>query len=58
MPAKFTCQFTMDNAAFDEDYGTAAQGVLEAVAEKVGSYRTGGKIRDVNGNTIGSWKIR
>ena len=60
MPAKFRCQFEMDNAAFhdpDGDYGDECERILLNLAPRIRT-QTGGKIRDINGNTIGSWSIR
>jgi hypothetical protein len=61
MPAKFTCTFTMDSAAFhdpDGDYSHEAARILAQVEVGVHKYETGGVIRDINGNKIGSWKLR
>ena len=60
MGVTFTMKFDMDNAAFDDgdDYATHAANMLVHVAHRVRQYKTGGTIVDVNGNKIGSWKLR
>ena len=64
MPTKFTCQFTTDNAAFYDDdgnladYSTLVANQIDKVTAKVRAGHTGGKVMDINGNSIGSWKIR
>jgi hypothetical protein len=57
-PTKFTLRFTMDNAAFDDDYATEASQIIHRVARHVAEYHTGGNVADSNGNKIGSWKLR
>lgn len=61
MAAKFSLRFEMQNAAFTDpegDYATEAARIIHSVARQVSEYRTGGNVRDVNGNKIGSWKLR
>jgi len=60
MSARFTLSFTMDNAAFhdpDGSYGDECERILMDVARKSRT-KTGGKILDVNGNTVGKWAVR
>jgi len=60
MPTKFTMSFTMDNAAFHDpegSYGDECKRILEMVAIRA-RVHTGGKILDVNGNSIGYWRVR
>jgi hypothetical protein len=57
---KFTLEFDMDNAAFDDEesgVSRGAQEVLNGIAEKVGGGRRDGVIFDHNGNRIGRWAI-
>jgi hypothetical protein len=61
MGAKFTLRFDMDSAAFTDeegDYATEAARIIHNVARQVAEYKNGGRISDVNGNKIGSWKLR
>jgi hypothetical protein len=60
MSARFTMSFDMENDAFhdpDGSYGDEVARILRDVAAKV-STQSGGKIRDVNGNTVGKWAVR
>lgn len=54
----FKMEFTTDNAAFD---GSACSiqcaEILRSVADKIGNGVFEGTLRDVNGNTIGSWSV-
>jgi hypothetical protein len=50
-------KFNTSGQAF-EDYGdTEVERVLEEIIRKVKNGRTEGKILDINGNTIGEWKL-
>lgn len=59
---KFTVQFDMDNAAFEENpkdevllcLARVESGVRKASFDRFES----GLIRDSNGNTIGDWMVR
>ena len=59
---KFKMVFEVDNDAFYDDDGelidNAVSPLIHDVAAKVHDGHTGGNIRDVNGNTIGSWTLR
>lgn len=63
MGAKFTCQFSIpDDNWYDDngeiaDYSTQVAETLRGIQRLV-RIRDGGVIRDVNGNKIGSWKLR
>ena len=50
--------FSLDNAAFDEAPEKEAQEILTAIGQHVVDGHVSGKIRDVNGNTIGSWQTQ
>lgn len=52
---KFTLEIDMDTAAF-EDNPSELEELLDAVREGVTWLETG-KLRDSNGNTVGSWRI-
>lgn len=64
MPAKFTCQFSTDDDAWYDDNGKIADysaqvaDHLDKVVDKVRAGHTGGAVMDINGNKIGSWKLR
>lgn len=53
----FTLSFTMDNAAFEDEPATESARILRDIAEKVEAGHGGGKIRDINGNSIGTWSV-
>ena len=46
--------FETDNAAFAENPRQEIEQILQFIAESI-FHGDGGKIRDSNGNTIGSW---
>jgi hypothetical protein len=50
-------EFSTDNAAFEDDFGGEVERILCWIAEQVKYDRTGGNIRDLNGNTVGSWAL-
>lgn len=51
----FKLEFETDNAAFDDGNArNEIEQILQGIAESVFS-ADGGKVRDTNGNTIGSW---
>ena len=70
---EFVLRFNLDNAAFDADdcggkipdarSGLEIADILDSVSAKlrnlgaVSSYDRNQSLRDVNGNTIGSWSI-
>lgn len=51
-------QFKTSNAAFEE-YGKEHQidVILTRIIQRIKNGETEGKIHDINGNEIGSWKI-
>ena len=59
MPSNmFTLSFDMDNAAFDaEDAPEECARILRRVVYRLDAGDTHGLVADVNGNTVGSWKI-
>jgi hypothetical protein len=59
---RFTLTIEMDNAAFDRSPGTELSRILRELNSKL--YREhdirpneSGKVRDVNGNTVGEWAV-
>ena len=52
---KFRCEFDMDNAAF-ENPDEAAR-LLRKIADRVTIQEDSGNIRDINGNTVGTWEV-
>ncbi len=55
----FKAEFDTDNAAFDDAPASEAARILREIARKIeqGEDLGGGKIKDVNGNTIGHWEL-
>lgn len=54
----FELSFKAGNAAFEDgnkEYEVSR--ILKEIAEKVVNGSTGGKIKDINGNTIGEWDL-
>jgi len=54
---KCKIEFSMDNAAFEDDPGGEAKQIILAVAECIIEGDKLGKCCDSNGNTVGTWKI-
>ena len=57
---KFKCEINMDNAAFENIPEVVLSDMLKELAERIergGSGSLEGKIRDINGNTVGSFDI-
>lgn len=59
---KFTLEIDMDNGAFDDRPAGELAECLNQVVERLclsgGKPVTEGKIKDSNGNTVGSWSIK
>lgn len=54
----FIVKFDIDNAAFQDGFGREETArILEKIAEQVQEGSNGAKIRDINGNTVGYWKV-
>lgn len=54
----FRIKFETDNAAFKGRHGhIETVRILREIAEKIVDGHLEGKIRDVNGNTIGEWSL-
>lgn len=51
----FTLTFKTQNAAFDS--GVEVSRILREIADKVESDYSEGTAKDVNGNTVGEWKL-
>lgn len=55
---RFTAEIEMDNDAFvDGGYGPELTRILRVIAEQINQDDQGRIIRDINGNTVGSWQI-
>lgn len=52
-------KFTTDNAAFEENREEECARILRAIADKLtsGQFMDSNIVRDINGNTIGTWSI-
>jgi hypothetical protein len=55
----FTLKFKTDGSAFDGNYEREAEitRILESIVEKIQLEYKEGNIMDINGNSIGSWKL-
>jgi hypothetical protein len=54
----FELKFKMDNSIFDEDPLTEIIRILYEVRDELGCGNHYGKIMDVNGNSIGTYKVK
>ena len=54
---RFVLEFDMNNAAFEDDPTGEVLRVLSVVEDQIEAGYGYGPLRDVNGNTIGDWKI-
>jgi hypothetical protein len=50
-------KFKTGNAAFEDYAEQEVSRILKEIADKVENGSTDGKIRDINGNTIGEWDL-
>lgn len=51
-------QFDTENSAFEEEYKLAGiRWVLRDIMTQVSRGLPGGKVKDINGNTIGKWEL-
>ncbi len=50
-------RFTIGNDAFKEDYTGENIRILESIINKIQQGQKNGKVIDLNGNTVGEWKI-
>ncbi len=53
----FKMEFNTDNAAFDENYITEIDHIMDAVMDHLAAAETEGVIYDTNGNKIGKWEL-
>ena len=53
----FSLILNTDNAAFDGAEATETARILRAVADYLESGNLDGKARDLNGNTVGEWRL-
>lgn len=53
----FEVKIKTGNAAVADDPETALYDMLQVVAEKLADGDTYGRIKDYNGNTVGSWSL-
>lgn len=55
---EFTMKINMDNAAFDRGDGRELARLLREAATRLADVgESDGTLRDINGNTVGSWEI-
>lgn len=54
---KFVLKIESDNEAMVDHAESATADMLREVASKLEDGYDGGKLRDVNGNSVGSWKL-
>ena len=57
MSAKFSLRFELPDSD-GESYDVVTADTIRWVAKQVEAGRTGGNVRDANGSTIGTWKLR
>lgn len=57
-PMDFTLKLNCDNAAFDEQPEETVADLLRQVAGRVAWGEPAGKIRDINGNTVGEFEFQ
>lgn len=55
--SKFSIEFECDNAAFEEDPAQEVSRILTRTASHVLNGHTEGRVKDINGNTIGRWSL-
>lgn len=53
----FKLEFRTGNAAFEDCAEQEISRILKEIANKVEDGSTGGKVKDINGNTIGEWDL-
>lgn len=53
--SKFVIEFSTDNAAFEDDLSIEVYNILDEISISVSHGWRSGRIKDVNGNTIGGW---
>ena len=53
----FELKFKTNNAAFEDYAEQEVSRILKEIANKIENGLTGGKVRDINGNTIGEWDL-
>ena len=54
----FQLRFETDNAAFEGDLRSEEVArILRHLADRVDDMRDAGNVVDINGNTIGAWKL-
>jgi hypothetical protein len=54
---KLIVNIDMDNAAFADCPATEAARILRRIAKKMEEGEDGGKVMDVNGNSVGNWEV-
>lgn len=53
----FKMEFSTANAAFEENLEHEVFRIVDDVAQEVIDGSRSGKIRDINGNTVGEWSL-
>ncbi len=58
---KLTIRFSLENAAFRHEDDSLnyfeISRALQKIAKQIENGSDGGSVRDINGNTVGEWKI-
>lgn len=54
---KFKMEIDCDNDAFHNDAHAEVQRIILSVADRLEAGQTSGNLRDINGNTVGSFKL-
>ena len=55
--ANIKIEYNIDNAAFNETPLPETKRIFAEIVERIANGSGGEIIRDINGNTIGSWRI-
>jgi len=53
----FELKFKTNNATFEDYVEQEVSRILKEIANKIENGSTGGKVKDINGNTIGEWDL-
>ncbi len=53
----FKMEVDMDNAAFEERPASELGRLLRQAARKIEQGADGGKLMDINGNSVGRWEV-
>ena len=55
--SKIEIEYNIDNAAFNETPLPETRRIFADICDMIANGHGEGRIKDINGNTVGSWKI-